>query len=278
LPVATPVTLVTEGCLGQTNDTSILSAGDQDPVMVCISEIEEMAAATDLSSLNFIWSKDGQTDEEQSGSGKSSYALVPTKPAGEEHIITVQVKDTMTSDEIINSERPFAIAGPSVNIIDPENQNADIETAESYKYSRVDPGEQLNCRAEIEHFTGNDSREVAWSVGGATGETYTTEEKEIFFTFEVPPEAADGDSYSIGVQVQSQGDQGTEQASDNIILTVGPPGGQTGAATNFFGNLAAAFTKIPEVFREVLKYVAIMALVFFGLIYVYPKVARYLGK
>jgi len=278
LPIALPTSLVTDGCSGQTQDISTLTANEKVPVIVCISEIDEIEKSRDLQALNFVWYKDGAEDNEQSGLGKSSYALISTKPAGESHEVEVAVKDVGTAQEILNSSRSFEIVGPSIEIIEPETTSYDPETADKYRFATVNPGDEVSLKARMDHFVGDGGYEINWLPGNQEEVSYETDDKEAVYIFSVPETARDGDTFDVSVQVSSPSQAGLQQASDSIILVVGQPPVEIGAAGKFFGNLAAVFTKIPEIFRSLLVYASIFALVFFGLVYLYPKFSRYISR
>jgi hypothetical protein len=277
MPMATPVNLVTADCSGQSREIDSLVAGTSNPVAVCISEIEELAAA-DLNSYNFIWELDGQQDIEQSGSGKSEFMLLPKKPAGNNHNLSVTVKEVGTGSVLVNGQRSFSISGPEIKIVEPETPNYDESTAGKYRFTTFPAGHDISFRAELRNLVSLGVYEVQWDIDGQVMDTQIVEGFETFFTYQIPETASDGTTFNVGLTVRSLDLNINEQGSDQIKIAVGVPTASVGEIASVVGNLAAAFTKIPLVFREVIKYAAIMAVVFFGLVYFYPKFSRFLDK
>ncbi|GEM_PF-2462550 len=273
LGVALPVNLTTAGCGGQTEEIDTLAAGDQTPVMVCVSEIAELTR-DDVAALNFIWSKDGQVDREQSGLGKMQYALVPTKPAGQSHEINLIVKETATAEELVNASRTFAIEGPMVEIISPEPRSSDPISPEASRFISVESGQAVDLVAETSNFINREGYLYKWLVAGEEQEEESNN-SQTTYTFQVPETAATGDSYNALIQVSNYSEDGMmQQAADSVALVVGEPRGQVGGASTFLGGLAAVFMTIPEIFRHLLIYAAIAAAVFFAQVFLYPKIPR----
>ncbi|MFC1721720.1 hypothetical protein ACFL0Z_02295 [Patescibacteria group bacterium] len=272
LPYAWGVSLVTAGCAGQTEDVTTLSANSTEPVMVCVSEGDDFTG-TDPNELNYIWTKDGYIDSEQSGAGKSEYALLPTKPAGENHILGVQVKIAATAEELVNAHQQFGIEGPSVEIVQPESQSSDPVNPKASFYSSVSSGEEVQLAAELSNFS-SDGQEVTWIVAGnqLAQEEINGDQSSVAYT--IPEDASDGDTFLVSVQASSLDRYNPEQSSAGLLLTVGELPAELGSANPFWQNLAAVFTQIPRAFQGLIVYAAIVAAIFFALAFFYPKIGR----
>ncbi|MFC1721495.1 hypothetical protein ACFL0Z_01125 [Patescibacteria group bacterium] len=276
-PMALPVNLVTEDCAGQTENIDVLTAGSMEPLLICISEIAELAAY-DPTNLNFIWTKDGYSDEQQSGSGKTEYALLPTKPAGEQHIVGVIVKNSAEARELVNAQRIFYIAGPSVKIIEPAVLASDPGNEDRTRYASFNAGDNVFLEAEISNFNTESGYRITWLVNGQEIETKEMTETISVSGWRIPEEAEKGDTFPVQVMISSLDRNNPAQMSDGITLVVGTPPSELGVANPMLEGLAAVFSKVPKAFQEIMKYAAILASVFFALVFLYPKVARFLDK
>jgi len=273
LNTALPVNLVTDGCGGQTEPVEALPADSKIPTMVCISEIEQLMSGDDTS-LNFVWSKDGQVDTAQSGLGKSQYALFPTKPAGESHTVAVIVKDAMEAKEIVNANLTLPIEGPAIEIISPPVRSRDPVSPAASRYITGEPGQDIEIKAELKNFNSSEGFEYTWIVG--EDEPYSEEINNTIstYTFKIPEESSYGSSFDVSVMAKSLNLENVQQASESLTLVISEDEVQTGAGVGFFDNLAAVFSVIPAAFQKLLVFAAIAAGVFFGLVYLYPKIPR----
>jgi hypothetical protein len=271
LPVALPGSLTTADCAGQIEETYTLAAGNTSPLMVCVSEIGNLG--DDLSDLNFIWTKDGVPDLPQSGLGKTQYALLPTKPAGSQHTLRLVIKKSSEAKELINFQQVFNIEGPLVEIVSPPRDDI---AGESTNYITAEAGQNVDFVARVRNFNSLEGFDVTWSVEGEVIKKETIEQTETSASFTVPSDVSDGATYKVALQVASLEPGNSEQASTSLTLLVGPPGTQFGKADGFWGGLAAIFTTLPKVYPQIMLYIAIVAVVFFALVFVYPKIPRHI--
>ncbi len=279
LPMSNLAMLSTIGCHGQTEEITTVPANGEIPVYVCLAEIAEFTELG-LGNLNFIWAKDGITDNEQSGLGKTDYALLATEPAGESHTLSLRVKDANNAKELLGAEQVFEIEGPTVEIIEPESsfEYSDSETPENSRYVVVGVGDEITFQAEFRNFSTVSGFNIAWQVDGEDIQGGYVPENIDSFTFGVPEDAIAGDEYNLILMVSSADINHPEEDLDSINVLVGEAGSQLGQNKPFFETLAAAFMQVPDIFVGVMKYAAILAGVFFLLIFIYPKFARYSNR
>lgn len=280
MPVAYVVTLTT-ACNGSTTETTTLPMGSTTPLTICIAEIEEIARSYDVAALNFVWSVDGLNQENQSGLGQKQFVLTSQGAAGNSHVVAVKIKDVNRAREFANSSLRFGIGGPSVAIVDPADRitSSDEVTPEATRYVAAQPGEAIPFGATQENFVGAEGWIVSWLVDGAVVNSYPLSDfapgDEHLFTFPVPATAAPGQVYTVGISITALDNDPPEAAADSLAVVVGAASASAGAYP-FFGNLAAVFNQIPEIFRNVIVYAGILAGIFFSLVWLYPKASRFL--
>ncbi len=281
LPVAYAVTLTTV-CGDQEQEINSVPFDSGEILQVCIAEIDEIATSQPLGELNFVWNYDGVNQPEQSGLGKSEYSLVSDGVVGASHTLSVRIKDSNRAREFANGTRQFDVSGPRVAIVEPADRITyrDRVVPDTTRFISVSAGEKLALGAIQENFVGKNNWLVRWLVNGQVTEAYIPEAfmsgDQHSFVFEVPSDAPTGQVYGVGVEVSALDNDPPEMASDSIKLVVGLPSAAIGKANPFFSTLAAVFTQIPEMFRQIIVYAAILAGVFFGLVLVYPKASRFL--
>ncbi len=281
LPVAYAVTLTTV-CNGQTQEINSLPVNSGDTLGICIAEIDEITAEMEAAKLNFVWSYDGVNVAEQSGLGKTQFTLVADGDAGATHTVAVRIKDPNRAREFANGSRQFGVGGPRVSIVEPADRItfSDQVVPGETRFIAVRPGEKLPLGANQENFIGTQGWVVNWQINGAAANSYTLStfepgEKHLF-TFDVPAEARDGQVYTINFSITAIDNDPPESASDSIKVVVGPESGVLGRANPFFSTMAAVFNQVPEIFRQLITYAGILAAVFFALVFLYPKVSRFL--
>ncbi len=281
LPVAYAVTLTTV-CGEQTREINSVPQNSGEVLPICIAEIDEITATQPAAELNFIWSYDGVNQTNQSGLGQSVYLLVSDGEAGASHTVSVKIKDPNRAREFANGTRQFGVGGPQVSISEPADRinYSDQVASAATRYISVSPGEKIGLGAVQENFVGKNGWVARWVVNGqeVTSDFYDTflPGDRYLYTLDVPADAAVGQVYNVSFAVNALDDDPPETASDSIKIVVGLSPAAVGQANPFFSALAAVFSQIPEVFRQVLLYAAILAGVFFGLILIYPKASRFL--